>query len=160
MDNPEIILRKADPSEGEQIARISRASRQHFLPYLPDLHSIDEDIAYFSDVVLKHSEVWCAEQRSTLIGFCAFREGWLDHLYCLPEYVGRGAGLKLLDVSRQGQDELSLWVFQRNERAIRFYERNGFVKVRETDGSGCEEKLPDALYLWRRGGSANDDLPS
>lgn len=149
MGHPEIILRKADASEGEQVARISRASRQHFLPYLPNLHSIDEDIAYFGDVVLKQSEVWFAEQYGGLVGFCAFREGWLDHLYCLPEYVGCGAGTKLLDISKQGQDKLRLWVFQRNERAIRFYERNGFVKVRETDGSGCEEKLPDALFMWR-----------
>lgn len=73
MNNREIILRKADASEGEQVARISRASRQHFLPYLPDLHNIDEDIAYFSNVVLKQSEVWCAEQHRALVGFCAFR---------------------------------------------------------------------------------------
>ena len=159
MDNPEIILRKADPSKGEQVARISRGSRQHFLPYLPDLHSLEEDIAYFTNVVLEQSEVWCAERNNTLVGFCAFRDGWLEHLYCLPKYVGCGAGIKLLDKAKQGQEELSLWVFQRNERAIRFYERNGFVKVRETDGSGCEEKLPDALYMWRRDRSAND-LPS
>ncbi len=159
MNNREIILRKADASEGGQVARISRASRQHFLPYLPDLHNIDEDIAYFSNVVLKQSEVWCAEQHRALVGFCAFREGWLDHLYCLPEYVGCGLGAKLLDISKQGQDRLSLWVFLRNERAIRFYKRNGFVKISETDGSGCEEKLPDALFMWRRDGVTND-LPS
>ncbi|CUX11607.1 hypothetical protein AGR4B_Cc100229 [Agrobacterium tumefaciens str. CFBP 5621] len=34
--------------------------------------------------------------------------------------------------------------------ATSFYERHGFRKVRETDGSACEEKLPDALYEWRR----------
>lgn len=41
-------------------------------------------------------------------------------------------------------------VFQRNTRAISFYERNGFRMVKETDGATCEEKLPDALYEWRR----------
>ena len=156
MDNPEIILRRADRWECEQIAKVSRASRQHFLPYLPDLHSIEEDVAYFSNVVLRESEVWCAEQHNTLVGFCAFRERWLDHLYCLPGYVGHGAGTKLLNKAKEGQAELSLWVFQQNDRAIRVYERNGFVKVSETDGSGCEEKLPDALYTWRHDRSAND----
>lgn len=150
MDNPEIILRRAGRWECEQIAKVSRASRQHFLPYLPDLHSIEEDVAYFSNVVLRQCEVWYVEQHSTLVAFCAFRDRWLDHLYCLPRYVGHGAGSKLLNKAKEGQAELSLWVFQRNERAIRFYERNGFVKVSETDGSGCEEKLPDALYRWRR----------
>ena len=41
-----------------------------------------------------------------------------------------------------------LWVFQQNANARRFYERRGFVLVRETDGSGNEERTPDALYAW------------
>jgi RimJ/RimL family protein N-acetyltransferase len=45
---------------------------------------------------------------------------------------------------------LQLWVFQRNTRAIRFYEHNGFQKVKETDGALNEEKLPDAMFEWRR----------
>jgi putative acetyltransferase len=43
---------------------------------------------------------------------------------------------------------LHLWTFQRNDRARRFYEGRGFVLVRQTDGSGNEEKEPDALYVW------------
>ena len=42
-----------------------------------------------------------------------------------------------------------LWVFQQNATARRFYERRGFVLVRETDGSDNEERTPDALYAWR-----------
>ena len=46
------------------------------------------------------------------------------------------------------QTRLTLWTFQRNLRARRFYEANGFVAVRETDGAGNEEKEPDVLYRW------------
>lgn len=45
---------------------------------------------------------------------------------------------------------LNLWTFQRNRRARRFYELNGFAAVRETDGSSNEEKEPDVLYRWQR----------
>jgi hypothetical protein len=34
--------------------------------------------------------------------------------------------------------------------ARRFCESRGFALVRETDGSGHEEKEPDVLYLWTR----------
>lgn len=54
----------------------------------------------------------------------------------------------------KGQDVLQLWAFQRNLRAIKFYERHGFRLVRETDGSGNEEREPDALYAWNRGGDS------
>jgi len=36
------------------------------------------------------------------------------------------------------------------DATARFYEARGFALVRETDGSGNEEKEPDALYLWTR----------
>ena len=33
--------------------------------------------------------------------------------------------------------------------ARRFYDKHGFALIKETDGSGNEEKEPDALYTWR-----------
>ena len=41
-----------------------------------------------------------------------------------------------------------LWVFQRNVGAREFYEQHGFPLVELTDGSGNEEREPDALYEW------------
>lgn len=144
----EINLRLAEPIDGEGIAKIFRTSRQYFLPYLPQLHSFEEDVAYYSDVVLKESNVWCAEQNGILIGFCAFRDGWLDHLYCLPTHVGNGLGSRFLGKAKDRQAHLNLWVFQQNTNAILFYQKHGFTKIKETDGSNCEEKVPDALYRW------------
>jgi hypothetical protein len=47
-------------------------------------------------------------------------------------------------------DCLHLWVFQKNIGARRFYERRGFRAIKETDGTGNEEREPDALVEWRR----------
>lgn len=149
MEDRNFVFRRAELAESESVAAIARISRRHFLPYVPDLHSFEEDREYFSNIVFTESEVWVAEEDGILAGFCAFRLQWLDHLYCLPAYVGKNLGMKLLDKAKQGQMRLQLWVFQQNIRAISFYERHGFRKVRETDGSGCEENLPDALYEWR-----------
>jgi hypothetical protein len=49
-----------------------------------------------------------------------------------------------------GQSHLRLWVFQKNTPAIRFYTCRGFRLVELSDGSGNEEREPDALYQWRR----------
>ena len=90
------------------------------------------------------------EVDSKLVAFCAYREGWLDHLYVLPEYQRRALGTALLNDAMHASSELQLWVFQRNEGARRFYERNGFELIELTDGSSNEEHEPDARYLWRR----------
>jgi GNAT superfamily N-acetyltransferase len=85
-----------------------------------------------------------------MVGLIAFREGWIDQLYVLPEHQGRGTGNALLQVAQRDFNSLQLWTFQRNAPARRFYEARGFVLVQETDGAGNEEKEPDALYRWTR----------
>lgn len=143
-------LRRARQDEAAAVAGISRASRSHFLPFLPDLHSPQEDEVFFREQVFRTCEVWVAETNALLVGFCAFRTGWVDHLYLLPGCVGRSLGQSLLNEAKARHGHLQLWVFLHNSRAISFYERNGFTRVRETDGSGNEERLPDALYKWQR----------
>ena len=146
-----IIYRQAAPDEADAVAAIARQSRAHFLPYLPDLHSFEGDKKFYRNRVFQDCEVWVAEDDQELVGFCAFKDGWVDHLYLLPAYVGGSLGETLLNKAKNNHGFLQLWVFQRNFRAISFYERNGFQKVKETDGSSNEEQTPDALYEWRRG---------
>jgi len=43
---------------------------------------------------------------------------------------------------------LTLWTFQRNAAARRFYEKHGFMVIKQTDGSANEQKEPDAMYRW------------
>jgi ribosomal protein S18 acetylase RimI-like enzyme len=62
----------------------------------------------------------------------------------------RGVGTALLDHMKSLRPErLELWVFQKNDGARRFYERNGFQLVRLTKGAENMEQEPDALYEWR-----------
>ena len=85
-----------------------------------------------------------------MIGMIAFRKDWIDQLYVLPEVQGQGIGSSLLQRAQTSFERLKLWTFQRNVPARRLYEARGFALVRQTDGSGNEEKEPDALYLWTR----------
>lgn len=89
-----------------------------------------------------------AEEGGRLVGVIAFLEDWIDQLYVLPEAQGRGIGTRLLEVAKAAYPALSLWTFQRNAAARRFYEKHGFLVVDESDGAGNEEKEPDVLYKW------------
>ena len=80
----------------------------------------------------------------------ALEPGVLDQLYVRPDRLGEGIGRQLLELAKnRSPDGLSLYTFQVNERARRFYERNGFVADRFGDGSGNEEGQPDVHYAWR-----------
>ena len=125
-----------------------RASFDERLPWLVGLHTPDEDRWFYRERVFPACRVWGAFERDDLVGIVAFRGDWVDQLYVLPRAQGRGVGTALLTVAKTGTAQLSLWTFQRNGAARRFYERRGFLAARETDGSENEEREPDILYRW------------
>ena len=143
-------LRLASHDESSMVAAIARETRTHFMPYLPVLHSFEEDERFFRDIVFRECDVWVSTDKGAVVGFCAFKENWLDHLYLLPNHVRQGRGRALLQIAKERNDTLQLWVFQANIQAIRFYEGNGFCLIKRTDGAGNEENCPDALYAWHR----------
>ncbi len=56
--------------------------------------------------------------------------GWLDQICVDPTHFGKGYGETLLSAARERSPRLvQLDVNAENHRAIRFYERNGFLKT-------------------------------
>jgi len=144
-------LRRLTLADMAAAAAVHRASFDHALPKLAGLHTPEEDRAFYRTQVFPACQVWGAEKQSKLVGIIAFREGWIHQLYVLPDAQGRGVGSDLLEIAQEAFERLDLWTFQCNARARRFYELNGFIALRETDGAGNEEKEPDVLCRWQRG---------
>ncbi len=70
-----------------------------------------------------------AEAANELIGFVTIDgAGYLDQLVVAPEHWGSDVAKLLVDeAKRRSPDRISLLVNKDNARAIRFYERNGFM---------------------------------
>jgi len=72
------------------------------------------------------------DELSTLAGFVVINpaDGWLDQICVAPDRFGAGFGASLLSAARKVSPKLiRLDVNADNARAIRFYERDGFVRV-------------------------------
>ncbi|MFG3593504.1 GNAT family N-acetyltransferase [Bradyrhizobium sp. RDI18] len=134
----------------DEAARVHRAAFDNALPWLAGLHTPDEDRWFYRDRVFTGCQVHGAFEGGALAAIIAFRSGWIDQLYVLPEAQRRGVGSELLQIAKRAFDCLQLWTFQRNPGARRFYEGQGFALVEETDGARNEGKEPDARYLWTR----------
>jgi GNAT superfamily N-acetyltransferase len=120
------------------------------MPWLPQVHTPEQDQNYFA-LVLDSQECWVAVIENQIVGFSVLNEGWLDHLYVLPESRGIGIGRELLDNAKEFvASELQLWTFQGNHYARAFYAKNGFAEVEFTDGFKNEELTPDVRLIWRR----------
>lgn len=144
------MLRRLGIEEMDAVVAVHRTSFDQALPTLAGLHTAAEDRWFFRERKFPACQLWGSFSGQELVGFIAFREAWIDQLYVLPTWQGRYIGTTLLNIAQSRFDRLSLWTFQRNQNARKFYEKHGFRLVAETDGSRNEEKEPDILYSWRR----------
>lgn len=95
-------------------------------------------------------EAWVAEAGGGIVGMMALGADELDELYLRPDWRGRGLGDRFVALAKERRpDGLSLYAFQVNGPACRFYERHGFAVVDRNDGSRNEEREPDVRYAWR-----------
>ena len=72
------------------------------------------------------SEIVVDEDRATgeVVAFMAFVEDYLAALFVAPSHQKRGVGSRLLAKKMRGTLDLS--VYAENERAVVFYQKNGF----------------------------------
>jgi GNAT superfamily N-acetyltransferase len=146
-----VRIRPATADDAAAAAEVYIRARHHNVPAIPPMAHADDDVrAYFVNVLIPLRDAWVATNADdNVIAIMALDGDDVDQLYVAPEWTGRGVGTALLDLAKRERPHgLQLWAFQSNVGARRFYERHGFVAVRETDGRDNEERSPDVRYEW------------
>jgi len=153
LQNSDVRIERAQRDDAAEIARMFRQSFQSALPFLPELHTAQEDLQYFTEKVLPNNNVFVARSTDNqIVGFISFDDSWVNHLYILPDHGRLGIGSRLLSIAKASCEKLRLWTFQKNETARRFYSKHGFTVIDETDGTHNDEREPDVLFAWNRNG--------
>ena len=147
----EPTIRRAVPGDAHALADLLWTVRAESVPAMPALAHPRESVEPFvRGVLLAQFEVWVAELRGRPVGFIAIMApDQLGHLYIAADHQNRGLGSRLVALAQDRFPEgLELWTFQDNDRARRFYRRNGFVEAERTEGDQ-EEGAPDLRLVWR-----------
>jgi ribosomal protein S18 acetylase RimI-like enzyme len=95
--------------------------------------------------------LFVADDRGKLAAMLAisFPTMYLDMLFVAPEYQGRSIGRQLLAFTRVLlPDEICLRCVRENEKAWRWYEREGFVFEREAHEPKIDRMMK--YYRWKR----------
>ena len=147
------VIRKADRSDALQLSRLAEKTfRDTFGPTNPaddmDFHcqtSFSEAIQA-SEIADPNMVTLLSESEGVLIGFaqlhwgeapeCVLGEspGEIRRLYVETDWHGRGVAHDLVnecleEMKKRGSDVVWLGVWERNPRAIAFYQKFGFVEV-------------------------------
>ena len=98
--------------------------------------------------MLPKAEVYVYENDREIWGFIGLNGAYIEGIFVSSEMQSRGIGKRLLDFVKTKKTELRLNVYQKNMRAIRFYQREGFKILREGMDEATGEK--DYEMTWRQ----------
>ena len=91
--------------------------------------------------------VYEEERSGEIEGFIGLTEDYIAGIFVREQYRSKGIGKQLLNYAKSFKQRLSLNVYQKNERAVHFYQREHFVVQSEhTDEATGENEY---VMIWR-----------
>ncbi|WP_349772239.1 GNAT family N-acetyltransferase [Lederbergia citrisecunda] len=146
MNPHKIIITKYDPQYAEQTVRMWRDSKEQAIGQ-KEIHSFDNHIYFLNQILSEEFQIDLALMDGKVVGMIAFTKMEISQLYIHIDYQGMGIGQTLLDRAKaHSSGRITLFTFEVNEKAHRFYEKHGFKIIGR--GYENEENLPDRQYEW------------
>lgn len=75
------------------------------------------------------SEIYLYKEDNKIYGFIGLIDDYIAGIFIKDKYQSRGIGKNLLDYVKSNRNRLLLSVYNKNNRAIEFYKREGFIIV-------------------------------
>ena len=94
--------------------------------------------------MMSQSEVYVFEADKMIQGFVGLNDEYIEGIFVSDEMQSCGIGKLLLDYVKDKKVSLRLNVYQKNARAISFYQREGFIAEKK----GCKNRnsQPERSY--------------
>jgi ribosomal protein S18 acetylase RimI-like enzyme len=146
VEQNKFIITQYTPMYAEQTVEMWRNSKERAIGQ-KEIHSVENHLNFLNDILSKQYQIDLVVMDEKVVGMIAYNKNEISQLYVHMEYQGIGIGQRLLDmVKEQSSGRLTLYTFEANENAQRFYEKNGFEVIGR--GYENEENLPDIQYEW------------
>lgn len=102
--------------------------------------------------------VWVAEKQEKILGFCVREEDNIGALYVAGPARNCGVGKRLLDLAKENRDWITVWAYELNTQARKFYRREGLVEIsRDTEQFDDGVSLVDIEHRWTRPAEKSSD---
>ena len=136
-------LRKADINKVADIWLDTNIKAHYFIPAQYWKRNFD-----LVKELLLQATVYVYEDKQEIQGFGGLRDEYIEGIFVSAEMQSQGIGKILLNYVKGKRNNLLLNVYQKNARAISFYQREGF----EIQCNGIDEATGERDYAmaWQR----------
>ena len=98
--------------------------------------------------MFKQAEIYVYEDRKKIQGFIGLNKEYIEGIFVTAKAQSQGIGKLLLDFVKKRKKELHLSVYQKNTRAVQFYQREQFVIQSENIDDNTNQK--EYVMIWRK----------
>ncbi len=142
------MIRKLQKADINRVADIWLKTnlKAHF--FIPEQYWISN--YEFVKEMLPQTEVYVYEDDKMIQGFIGINDEYIEGIFVSDEMQSRGIGKILLDYIKDKKDRLQLKVYQKNVRAMSFYQREGFTIQSEEMDEFTGEK--EYVMNWESSG--------
>jgi len=142
-------FRIAKPSDATACAQIIRDWGDE-TPWMVPIDDL-APMAKFWGEIFENDIAWVAHKDCEIIGFCARSDDNISALFVKKVARCFGVGKALLDLAKENREWITVWAYEENRAARKFYRREGLVEIRREmevfeDGSS----LMDVEHRWTR----------
>lgn len=89
--------------------------------------------------MMPQATIYAYQEEDTIQAFVGLMDNYIAGIFVSNKMQSKGIGKKLLNYCKNNLDELVLDVYQKNERAVQFYLREGFVITEEKIDENTKE---------------------
>ena len=136
-------LRKQDINKVSSIWLDTNIKAHYFIP----IQYWKSNFEFVKELLLQ-ATVYVYEDNQKIQGFIGMNDDYIEGIFVSDEMQSQGIGKILLNYAKDKKNKLFLNVYQKNTRAISFYQREGF----EIQYSGLDEATGEKDYVmtWQK----------
>lgn len=100
--------------------------------------------------ILPQAEVYVYEDDATkqIVGFIGLSDDYIEGIFVRESVQSNGIGKQLLGYAKRIKSNMSLSVYQKNTRAIQFYQKEQFVIQSENTDDNTNQK--EYVMIWKK----------
>lgn len=140
------MIREFQKSDMEKVADIWLDTNLNTHNFIPSQYWLSK-FEIVKEMFLQ-AELYVFEKENEVQGFIGLYENYIAGIFVKNQFQTKGIGKQLLDFVKDRKEELSLSVYQKNIKAIKFYKRENFEIRCENIDEDTNEK--EYLMVWSR----------
>ena len=144
------MIRKMRQEDRDAVLQIWLEGNRSAHPFVPEAYWLSS-MPSVRDQLLQ-AEVYVEEEGSQIRGFVGMVGTYLAGIFVDGRHRSQGIGARLLEYVKERVPAFSLQVYQKNRRAVAFYQREGL----EIAAQGTDPETGEAEYTMRWASGQNE----